>query len=169
MIEQRSFIIFATLALVTGCANERASDAGYVEDTIVPESAEFACTTFTRFSGNASTHFVADEDGEPHELRFVAKHLDDADQTMLEDEVAPVPEDSFLAALKENPGLRTSMRDRVLLTGDADGFYWVELVLYRNSGLTRGYVVADGDPEESPVPSEGIFSKVTCALMPIDF
>ncbi|MBW2528919.1 MAG: hypothetical protein JRI23_32385 [Deltaproteobacteria bacterium] len=54
------------------------------------------------------------------------------------------PADSPLWALNEN-GVVIREDGKLIVEGDADGFYWVYLVMYENSGYTRGYVrIEDG-------------------------
>lgn len=97
------------------------------------------------------------EDGSAHELSFSVVGLDapdfDEDFVWPEDEsnedcpgcpVTVAPASSLLSALNENGVVR---RDggKLIVEGDADGFYWTTLTLYENSGYTKGYVrIEDG-------------------------
>ncbi len=111
-----------------------------------------------------STHLFSCEtnkpmaDGVRHTMNFAVVGLDqpgfDEDFLWPEDEegagdcpecpITVDPADSPFMALNENAVV---MRDngKLIVEGDADGFYWVTLVMYENSGYTKGYVrVEDG-------------------------
>lgn len=96
-------------------------------------------------------------DGVKHTMTFSVVGLNqpgfDEDFVWPEDEddencpgcpVTVTPEDSDFIALNENGGVRRE-DGKLIVDGDADGFYWAYLVMYEDSGYTRGYVrIEDG-------------------------
>ena len=144
----RPITTFATAVLTTGLFAAGCSDVGENEaDHRANESVHaFQCTTMRPMA-----------DGTKHNLKFSVVGLSapefDEDFLWPDDEenvdcpgcpVAVEPERSDLEALNANGVV---MRDdsKLILEGDADGFYWVTLALYKNSDYTKGYVrVEDG-------------------------
>lgn len=130
--------------IATGCSgDEPGVDVGHTRDKSVHA---FSCTTLEPM-----------EDGAKHELTFSVVGLDapDFDEDFVwpeEDDnedcpgcpIAVSPATSLLSSLNDNAVVKRS-DGKLILEGDADGFYWVTLALYENSGYTKGYVrIEDG-------------------------
>lgn len=47
-------------------------------------------------------------------------------------------------------------KEKLAISGDSDGVFYVDLVLYRNSGFTKGYVAAKGEVK--------FYSPVNCTV-----
>jgi hypothetical protein len=116
-------------------------------------------------------------DGKVHTLRFSVEHLADPEQTDLvwPDELDALaievdPEDSFLVGLNENNTI-TLEDGKLFISGDSDGFYWSHLVLFENSGLTKGYVRLEdnvGEDGDGGFIGGGKYSEVWCTLEAVE-
>lgn len=67
--------------------------------------------------------------------------------------------DGRVAALNENLGASTGTR-LLRISGDSDGFFLIELGLYKNSGYKNGYVRIYGSEDDGPHQ----YSKVSCTV-----
>jgi hypothetical protein len=116
----------------------------------------FECTTATPVDNAIAT------------MAFSLRHLDEP--TKLEifgktgkdpPDYAPIevtPPDHRLASLNENWEV-TSGKRTLRVSGDSDGVFLLDLVLYKNSGYTKGYVSinhADG--------GDNAYAKVSCTV-----
>lgn len=123
-----------------------------------------AALAFISVAANATNYTFdckATEKNKTVSIKFLVKNL--YSKATLEtypgeDDYEPVkvrPKSSLLNDINENGGFSVN-KDRLLLHGDADGFYMLEIVLYRNSGFTKGYARVKGD--------ENLYSKVSCTV-----
>jgi hypothetical protein len=79
------------------------------------------------------------------------------------DPIKVTPGNSRITSLNENLDFGAGTR-HLRINGDSDGFYLSELVLYKNSGWTKGFVrIYASDPDESG-PNE--YSKLSCTVTP---
>jgi hypothetical protein len=58
--------------------------------------------------------------------------------------------------------LLATNQTRLGIGGDADGFFAVELVLYRNSNYTKGYLTVAGPDLDEAGPNA--YAKVSCTV-----
>lgn len=90
-------------------------------------------------------------DGKVHSLKFQLENLEEGKISLVDDEdsetglsFSTTPKSSKLSGLTENWGI-TRRGGNVRWTGDSDGFFDVELVLYADSAYRAGYVkINDG-------------------------
>ena len=73
------------------------------------------------------------------------------------------PNNSEIGALNENNGISQNAKT-VTFSGDADGYYLADLVLYRNSGLKKGYLKIK---DISGMGSGNSYSLVSCKVKEI--
>jgi hypothetical protein len=153
----------SSLLIVVALAGCGGSDSGSEEGNLTAQiplgNVEFTCKTTGKFEG-AKTHtvkFTIDDARKSLSKKsgeIFSKFEQDEDDYSIVD---VTPESSKLEALNENSGAQLK-KDRLVIDGDSDGFYLVELVLYRNSGFKNGYVkLVDS--------GEGIgdqYSKISC-------
>lgn len=125
---------FALLSFAA-CHAPESNDEGVAEDDLTRRSSDtFSCETTKPFY-----------DGKVHRIKFKVFALETGSkgaELYTNDDDIPVtttPERSPLAALSENWGFQIK-GGKLVIDGDADGFFLPELVLYENSGYTRGYV-----------------------------
>jgi hypothetical protein len=140
-----ALVLSTTGILAAGCVGPEVDQT--VANTTASQSVHtFSCKTLEPM-----------EDGSAHELSFSVVGLDapdfDEDFVWPDDEanedcpdcpVSVTPAESLLSSLNDN-AVVLRKDGKLVLEGDADGFYWVTLSLYENSGYTKGYVrIEDG-------------------------
>jgi hypothetical protein len=101
------------------------------------------------------------------EMSFSIRYINDNKKIQIYDKNGKDPEDyspvkvspeGRLSSLNENLSVATGTRS-LRISGDADGFYLLNLVLYKNSGYTAGYVrISGADPDPNA------YSKVSCTV-----
>jgi hypothetical protein len=132
-----TLVVLGLAASSVGCVAE--SDVGASEDAIEELPAGLVnveCVTDASFG---------EEGVDQHTIRFTATGLDQIETTdlvMNEDDYIAVlvdPANAYIEALNEN--ISTGRENgKFFISGDSDGFFLVDLVLYENSRLTHGYL-----------------------------
>ena len=159
----RSLLVLAPFALfAVACAATSESapsgEAASADSEVVASSIlGFDCTTTEKV------------DGDIQHLQFSVKDMDQKGMDILDpkgkedEDYSPIkvqPEEGRVPSLNENLGWDTA-NERLTLHGDSDGFYLVDLVLFKDSGYQKGYLrishSEDGDA----------YSLVTCKVSPI--
>lgn len=99
------------------------------------------------------------------ELSFTTAFLDRTDVAIALDEESGIYVDAkpnaghLLGSLNEN--IELDANDKQLrISGDADGFFLIELALYRDSGFTKGYVKL----EDLSEGTGDLYSEVDCTI-----
>jgi len=153
-------LVFAACALAACGGSSTDSQEGNATAKKLPAGdVRFECKTSGKFYG-AKTHTVSFT--VLNAQKALSKSKGDVYSAFVQDEddysvVSVSPSNSKLAALDENGGARIS-NGKLIMEGDSDGFFLVELVLYRNSGFSKGYVSLTDT-------GEGIgdqYSKISC-------
>jgi hypothetical protein len=135
----------SSLLFVVALAGCGGSDSGSEEDNLTAQvplgDVAFTCKTLGKFAG-AKTHtvsFTIDDARASLKKKSgeVFSHFRQNEDDFSIVEVTP--ESSKLEALNENAGAQIK-KDKLVIDGDSDGFFLVELVLYRNSSFKNGYV-----------------------------
>jgi hypothetical protein len=112
-------------------------------------------------------------DGKLTEIKFAIGNIADKKKVEVLDKagnaseddmpIETTPKDHRLAELNDNLGVATGTR-LLRISGDSDGFYLLDLTLYKDKGYTKGYVHINGlDPEEA---GPSAYSTVTCTVTP---
>jgi hypothetical protein len=109
-------------------------------------------------------------DDKDQRIQFSVRHIDDNKKVEIltpegkddEEEFSPIkttPDVGRVAALNENLGVSTGSRS-LRISGDSDGFFLIELVLFKNTNYENGFLRIFGSEDDGPHQ----FSKVHCAV-----
>lgn len=141
-----------------GCSSEEPEGVGANTDDAVESTLHsFECETQDAFY-----------DGVVHSMSFSVRSLErpqsidfewdeDADEWAV---VHVLPEDSWLTGLNDNWGIEVD-DGKLTIDGDSDGFHYSKLVLYEDSGFTKGYVkLEDG----GGFIGGDYYSKISCTV-----
>jgi hypothetical protein len=156
-------VLLVSLTLAAGlvaCDSEQRPDARSEDDVTSTKSPlkVFDCKTERK---------VDDKD---QRIQFSVRHIDDNKKLEIltpagkedEEEFAPIkvtPEVGRVAALNENLGATSGSRT-LRISGDSDGFFLIELVLFKNTDYQHGFLRIFGSEDDGPHQ----FSKVHCAV-----
>jgi hypothetical protein len=155
----RSLLVLAPVALLAVACSTSGEEASAAASDVVASTIQgFDCTTDAKV------------DGDIQHLQFSVKDMDKKGMDILdpngkpdEESYSPIkvqPEEGRVPSLNENLAWDTA-NDRLTLHGDSDGFYLVDLVLFKDSGYQKGYLrishSEDGDA----------YSLVSCKVKPI--
>jgi hypothetical protein len=108
-------------------------------------------------------------DGKDHRIKFAIKNISSARKIEVltpegreDPDYMPIkvtPNEGRVPALNENLSAATGSR-LMRISGDSDGFFLIDLVLYKNSDYTKGYLKIHGSEDDGPHQ----YSKVTCEV-----
>jgi hypothetical protein len=160
----RTSLLFLLGALsltgVVACDGDQKADARSEDDVTATKSKlkVFDCKTERK---------VDDKD---HRIQFSVRHIDDNKKMEIltpegkedEEEFSPIkttPAVGRVAALNENLGATSGSRS-LRISGDSDGFFLIELVLFKNTDYQHGFLRIFGSEDDGPHQ----FSKVHCAV-----
>ena len=101
-------------------------------------------------------------------MRFSVKNIADNKKVEVLDKDGRVADDDMpihvlpegrVTALNENIGVSSGTRT-LRISGDSDGFFLLTLVLFKDSGYTKGYIRIYGSEDDGPHQ----YSKVSCTV-----
>jgi hypothetical protein len=158
----RCLLLLAPVALLA-VACTAAEDPGAVDsansDVVASQLQGFDCTTETKIDGEIQhMTFSVQDIGKKSKMNVLDPNGQENGDYM---PIKVVPEEGRVSSLNENLEWYIA-DDRVTIHGDSDGFYLLDLVLFKDSGYQKGYLRISHAEE-----SDNAYSLVTCKVTPM--
>lgn len=159
----QSLGLAAVTSVLVACSGGSASDSAPVDEgasalaTGAAKPKVFDCKTDTKV------------DDKVQRIQFSVRNLSDSKKIEIltpdgkeDPDYSPIkvtPTEGRVSALNENLSAATG-KSMLRISGDSDGFYLIELALYKNSNYEHGFLRIYGSEDDGPHQ----YSKVTCSV-----
>jgi hypothetical protein len=148
------------------------SEKNYPFDCTLVSGLKVADTTIKRYNIICQTTEQFDKPGKTYRIKLsFQKILSTAELEMLsagKDEDMPIlvyPQNNYLESLNDNWSLREKDNGNIKVSGDADGFFLIDLELDQKTNFTTGTVKVRNNQDESFNPQSKLACKVKSRIV----